>query len=48
MGESVTGKLLPTAYLEYLKFVTNRKQRISDFHQGSRPRVTEEQIVMTA
>jgi hypothetical protein len=48
MAQPVMGKLLHTVYLERLKFVTNHKQTISDFHQYPNPRVYEVQIVMTA
>ena len=47
-AQSVTGKRLPTAFLEHLKFVTNHKQTISDFHQRPIPSVHEEQIVLNA
>jgi len=40
-AELVLGKLLPTASLECLKFVTRLKQTISDFHQCAIPRVHE-------
>jgi len=47
-AQSVTGKVMPTAYLERLKFVTNHQQTISDFRQNPIPNVHEEQIVMKA
>ena len=48
VAQSVTGKLLPTSYLECLKFVTNHEQTMSDFRQRPIPWVHEEQIVMKA
>jgi len=48
MPVSVTGKLPPTAYLERLKFMTNHKQKISDFSQRPIPSVHEEKIVIKA
>jgi len=47
-AQSVTGMLPPTSYLEWLKFVTNHEQTISDFRHRPIPRVHEEQIVMKA
>jgi len=44
----VTGKLPPTAYLEYLNCATNHKQTISDFRQCPIARVHEDEIVMNA
>ena len=47
-AQLVTGKLLPSAHLKRLKFMTNHKRTISDFHQYPIPRVHEEKIVMKA
>jgi len=47
MAQLVTGKPLPTTYLERLKFTTNYKM-ISDFPPLPIPRVHKEQIVMKA
>jgi hypothetical protein len=47
-AQLVTGKLLPSAYFEHLKFVTNHEQTISDFCQHSIQTVREDEIVMKA
>jgi len=42
----VTSKLQPTIYLQWVKFVTNDKKKISDFRQRPIPRVHEEHILI--